>query len=79
MHKIRIQKAAAFLFALFLFLASFPRDAQAYIDPGTGSYVIQVLLATLFGALFAVKIFWSKIKNACMRLFFPARRVQEEE
>ncbi len=44
------------------------RRAQAYIDPGTGSYLLQLVLAALFGALFALKIFWTRIKGACTRV-----------
>jgi hypothetical protein len=33
-----------------------------YLDPGTGSYAIQILLATLFGGLFAVRQFWTNVK-----------------
>lgn len=32
-----------------------------YIDPGTGSYVLQVVAAALFGAMFALKMFWHRI------------------
>lgn len=32
--------------------------AQAYVDPGTGSLVVQVLLAFIFGALFTLKQWW---------------------
>ena len=32
-----------------------------YIDPGTGSYLLQILAAGLFGALFALKLFWHRI------------------
>jgi hypothetical protein len=35
--------------------------AHAYIDPGTGSIIIQALLAIFFGSLFAIKIFWKRI------------------
>ncbi len=41
----------------------------AYLDPGTGSIIIQVLVAGLFGALFVVKLFWGKIKNLFKKLF----------
>lgn len=36
------------------------RPAYAYIDPGTGSYVIQVAIASVVGALFAAKMFGKK-------------------
>jgi hypothetical protein len=35
----------------------------AYLDPGTGSYAIQLLLATLFGGMFALKQSWSQLKG----------------
>jgi hypothetical protein len=40
----------------------FPTDAHAYLDPGTGSYVLQLALAALVGALFAIRMFWGRIK-----------------
>ena len=33
-----------------------------YLDPGSGSFIIQLLLATLIGSAFAIKIYWKKIK-----------------
>lgn len=40
-----------------------------YIDPGTGSLFLQILLASIFGALFAIKIFWLKLKTLTSKLF----------
>jgi hypothetical protein len=42
--------------------ALFPASAQAYIDPGTGSYVLQIVIAGLAAGAFAIKLFWRKIK-----------------
>jgi len=50
--------------ALLFFCLALPRRVHAYIDPGTGNYLLQIIMAALFGALFAIKIFWTKIKNA---------------
>ena len=33
----------------------------AYLDPGTGSIILQTAVAGFFGALVAIKIYWSKI------------------
>ncbi|MBC8102144.1 MAG: hypothetical protein H7Z41_06100 [Cytophagales bacterium] len=38
--------------------------ARAYLDPGSGSYAMQVGIAGVFGALFSLKLFWSKVKDA---------------
>jgi len=32
-----------------------------YIDPGTGSIIIQLIIATIIGGLVAIKMFWQKI------------------
>jgi hypothetical protein len=50
-------------YALIAVLASLllAREAYAYLDPGTGSYVLQILIASLVGALFMLKVFWGRI------------------
>ena len=35
--------------------------AHAYIDVETGSMILQVMLAGLFGDLFTIKVFWRQI------------------
>ena len=49
--------------ALLAVLASLllVREAHAYLDPGAGSYILQILIAGLFGALFMLKLFWGRI------------------
>lgn len=42
-----------------LTLAALP--AHAYIDPSTGSYILQILVAGFLGAMFAIKVFWHRI------------------
>jgi hypothetical protein len=54
------------LLALF-FLFVLPRDVFAYIDPGSGSYLTQIILGFVFGGLFMVKLYWNKIKNVFFR------------
>jgi len=34
-----------------------------YLDPGTGSFIIQILLAGLLGLGVAVKVYWNKIRD----------------
>jgi len=34
-----------------------------YLDPGSGSFLIQLLIATLLGLAVAVRASWSKIKG----------------
>ncbi len=51
------------LLLVLALLAVSPSEAKAYIDVGTGSYVLQLLLAGLFSATFAVKLFWRNIRT----------------
>jgi hypothetical protein len=48
--------------------------AQAYLDPGSGSFLIQLLIAGLVGAAFMVRSSWSKIKE-----FFTRSKAEEVE
>ena len=48
---------------LLMLIALFAPNAYAYLDPGTGSLVLQMLAAGLFGVLFTVKIYWKKVKG----------------
>lgn len=50
------------------------RTKQAYLDPGSGSYLLQLLIAGLLGGLFAIRASWGKIKN-----FFRRGPKGEEE
>lgn len=59
-------KVAAPLLALVLL---FPVRVHGYIDPGTGSYVFQLLVAAFVAVAFSVKIFWHKIKGFFRGLF----------
>ena len=49
-------KCIAILAGLFLSL-----PAQAYLDPGTGSMLLQVVLGGVAAVAVAVKLYWYKI------------------
>jgi hypothetical protein len=38
-----------------------------YLDPGSGSYLLQLLIAALVGSAFMLRTFWSRIKSFFMR------------
>lgn len=35
----------------------------AYLDPGSGSILIQIVIAALLGLGVAIRMFWGRIKN----------------
>lgn len=57
-------RPAPLLLAL-LVLIVFPRDAHAYIDPGTGSLAWQLILSTVLGGTFyarrTIRIAWQSL------------------
>jgi hypothetical protein len=55
----------------------FPQPAYAYLDPGTGSLIIQVVVAALLGAAFTVKVYWRNIKTFFANRF--SNKAQTEE
>ena len=60
--KKHLGSSALSLFLVTGFLWSLStEDAHAYIDPASGSLLIQVLFAGLFGFIFAAKLFWQRI------------------
>ena len=63
-----------FLFFGGLLFLIMPTNAHAYIDPGTGSFIIQVVIGVVAGALVTLKIFWSKVKNFFKSKFAKGRK-----
>jgi len=44
--------------------ASGDRDLSlAYLDPGTGSFIVQALVAALAGVAVTGRLYWTKIKS----------------
>lgn len=39
-----------------------------YLDPGSGSYLLQLLIAGALGALFALRHYWKQVKGFFSRL-----------
>ena len=39
------------------------QHAYAYLDPGTGSMLLQGLIGGIAGGLFAIRLYWGKLKS----------------
>lgn len=63
----KILTHAVFFTALYVLVV--PQPAHAYLDPGTGSYILQIAAAALFGSLFALKVWWRQITGFIGRIF----------
>ena len=58
-------------------LLLFPREAQAYLDPGSGSLIVQALLAAFFSLALVIKVYWRKIKLFVGGLFSTGPKVRD--
>jgi len=51
------------VFFLLLLLLVPTRQVHAYLDPGSGSFLFQLLVGAVLSGLFAVKVFFRNIKT----------------
>ena len=65
---MKIKILSSLLLPLFtislLFRGFFISEAYAYLDPGSGSIVIQAIIGALVGVGITLKVYWEKIKYA---------------
>ena len=61
---------------IFISLAVFSSPAAAYIDPGTGSLIIQSIIGAIAAIAVTMKLYWHKLK-----VFFRKKEtvIAEEE
>lgn len=62
-------KTSDILFWVALLWVFSPLAAFAYLDPGTGSYVVQVVVGSLLGLGFVLKTYWGALKVKVNHLF----------
>ena len=55
--------------ALLVVLAATAPSAHAYIDPGSSSFIIQILFGALAAAGLAIATFWRRLRLFFGRLF----------
>ena len=62
---------------LSIFLISFilTLNAYAYIDPGSGSIILQALLGALAAIGATISIYWNKFKN----LFKRKKKIEKDK
>jgi len=72
-----IKSRLVFFFVCLLVIM--PRTARAYLDPGTGSYIIQVIIASVLGASFAFRHFWRSLSKFMPRFFLKKEKKYDGE
>lgn len=59
---MKILISGMYVFTLiFLLLLVQTKDAYAYLDPSTGSYFFQIIVAFIFGGVVTIKMYGRKI------------------
>ena len=66
---IRVISLILIVSIILLFSGTVISDAYAYIDPGSGSIVIQALIGALVGVGITLKVYWAKIRMAIENKF----------
>lgn len=51
----------AAMLKFFVLLLLIPCTAHAYLDPGTGSMIVQVIIGSVLAGLYMAKVYWRKI------------------
>lgn len=58
-----VQRRRAVVIWLAIQLTIFSAAAHAYLDPGTGSILVQSFLAGVVGAVAVVSLYWRRVKD----------------
>ncbi len=58
---------------LLLSILSISPQVFAYLDPASGSFMIQMLIASLIGAGLSIKMYYKSFKEKLSALFFPKK------
>ncbi|MBI3010364.1 MAG: hypothetical protein HYY57_05220 [Candidatus Omnitrophica bacterium] len=58
---------------MIIFALGPAHEVYAYVDPGSGSLLFQLLIAGILGAALTVKSWWRKVRNV-----FTQRDTQEK-
>ena len=53
---------------VLLLLVISERPAHAYIDPGTASYVFQVIAGAVLGGVFLLRTYWTRVVTSVRSL-----------
>lgn len=67
------------IFFLLLAVLAFPKTTHAYLDPGTGSFIIQIILSVVLGGIFAFKIFFARIKQTIKNIFSKNKKNEKSD
>ena len=75
-----VNRFTSFLLSVSLlmpfWLLATTKEAHAYIDFGSGSLILQTLLASIFGGLFALKVYWRRLTGRISTLLLRVKNLK---
>lgn len=66
---VKLIRMSRIILTSFFILIVYTGNAEAYIDPGTGSMILQATIAAIVGSAVTIKLFWQRIKIFFLRVF----------
>jgi hypothetical protein len=69
------------IFAIYLSIATFvfPSTGHAYLDPGTGSIILQAIVGSIAAAGAVLGVYWQKVKGLFGKGRAPADDAGEKD
>ena len=56
-------------FLCFLILIFKTSHAHAYLDPGTGSIILQAIIGFIAAGIATISVYWVKFKSIILKIF----------
>ena len=72
-----MNKILSLLYILTLII--FPTKAFAYLDPGTGSIILQAILGFIAATVASISIYWEKFKSLISKLFGKKKKIKNHK
>lgn len=69
---MRVINVALFV-AMFLFVSHLSGGLKAYLDPGTGSMALQLVMGGIVAVLATLRLYWDRMKT-----FFTRKNSQQD-
>tara|TARA_B110000503_G_scaffold124243_1_gene190600 strand:+ start:185 stop:412 length:228 start_codon:yes stop_codon:yes gene_type:complete len=64
-----MKKFFIYLFCNIIVIFLIVTNAYAYLDPGTGSFILQAIIGFLAALSAGFLYYWTKVKNFFLKLF----------
>ena len=73
--KVRKKKKGIYLKLTFFFLFFLQTtESYAYLDPGTGSVILQAIIAFVAGTITVITVYWAKLKQSIIKIFSKLKK-----